>query len=74
MKEVDSLTGEYIYRNKRTGNVSRRKPIFLGSDDLDTPRCVFYSVAIQSRKVTRVGESILLRVYIFITLINVPGI
>lgn len=40
MKEVDSLTGEYIYRNRRTGNVTRRKPIFLGSDDLDTPRCV----------------------------------
>lgn len=38
-KEVDSLTGEYIYRNRRTGQLSRRKPVFLGSDDLETPRC-----------------------------------
>lgn len=39
IKEVDSLTGEYIYRNRRTGQLSRRKPVFLGSDDLETPRC-----------------------------------
>lgn len=38
VKEIDSLTGEPKYRNRRTGHVSRRKPIFLGSDDLETAR------------------------------------
>lgn len=38
VKEVDSLTGSYIYRNRRTGHVSRRKPVFLGNEDLETPR------------------------------------
>lgn len=38
VKEIDSLTGEPIYRNRRTGHISRRKPIFLGTEDLETPR------------------------------------
>ncbi|CAM9743982.1 unnamed protein product, partial [Ectocarpus fasciculatus] len=38
VKEIDSLSGEPIYRNRRTGYISRRKPVFLGDDDLETPR------------------------------------
>ncbi|CAM9298189.1 unnamed protein product [Ectocarpus sp. 13 AM-2016] len=38
VKEIDSLSGEPIYRNRRTGYISRRKPVFLGNDDLETPR------------------------------------
>ncbi|CAM9519588.1 unnamed protein product, partial [Ectocarpus sp. 8 AP-2014] len=42
VKEIDSISGEPIYRNRHTGYISRRKPVFLGNDDLETPRRAVY--------------------------------
>ena len=38
VKEFDGDTGQFLYRNKRTGETQRNKPVILGSEDLDDPK------------------------------------
>ena len=38
IKIYDKINDEYLYKNKITGDISSRKPVFLGKEDLPDPK------------------------------------